>query len=118
MAGKREWTLIFAAVAGVLNWLVGFKFHGLSAGQAALWIAAISAVAGAVAAWRTRPVPPQVFTYAVTALAALAAGYGLHMSQAMVASTATVVLAILALVTRGQVSPVEEVRPAAAPTSG
>lgn len=110
---KPEWTLVFAAIAGFLNWLVGFKLDWLSPGQAAAWIAAISAVAAVVAAWKTRPVPPQVFTYAVTALAALGTAYGMHWSQEQVASFSTFVLAVMALLTRGQVSPVGSGQPPA-----
>src|SRR3954466_13111159 len=106
MNRRAEWTLVIAVIAGGLDWVAGFGWHALSPGQAAVWITVVNAVAGAVAAWKTRPITPQAFTYLIASLAALGAAYGLHVSQPHVASLSTFVLAVLALVTRGQVSPV------------
>jgi uncharacterized membrane protein YoaK (UPF0700 family) len=111
MGRKMEWTLVAAAIAAVLDWLVGFNFDGLSATQAAAVMVAINAVVGAVAAWRTRPIPPQVYTYLIASLAALGMAYGLHFSNEHVATFTAAVLAVLGLVTRHQVSPVEAVDP-------
>jgi hypothetical protein len=108
--GKREWTLWIAALAGVLNWLVGFKLDFLTAEQAALWIVAINAVAAVLAALKTRPIAPQAFTYAIATAASLLSAYGLSMNQEHVSTFSTAVLGVLALLTRGQVKPVEDVR--------
>lgn len=108
---KPEWTLIAAAIAAILNWLVGFGFDNLNAEQAALIMTAINAVAALVVAWRTRPVPPQIYTYLIASLAALAAAYGLEFSTQAVATFTAAVIAVLGLITRNQVSPVEAVDP-------
>lgn len=106
---KLEWTLMFAVIAGALNWLVGFKLDFLTADQAALWLVVINAVVGVVAALKTRPMPPQVFTYAIASFVALLTAYGLSFDQDQVASFSTLTLAVLALLTRGQVKPIEDV---------
>lgn len=106
---KAEWTLVIAAIAAGLNWLVGFQLDFLSADQAAAWIVVINAVAAVVAAWKTRPIPPQVFVYLISSGAALMLAYGLSVSQEHVASFTDLILAFLALLTRGQVSPASDV---------
>ena len=102
---KVSWALVSAAIVAVLNWLVGFGWSALSADQAAAIIAAINDVAGIVVAWRARPVSPSVFTLGISALAALGSAYGLHLSQQMVAAFASAVVAVLALVAHGHISP-------------
>lgn len=102
---KVSWALVMAAIAAVLNWVVGFQLTWLSATQAAAIIAAITAAQALVVALFTRPISPTVFTGAIAAFAGLLAAYGLHFSQQSVASFSTVVLAVLALVLHGQISP-------------
>jgi hypothetical protein len=104
----REWTLWTAAIAGLLQFFVGFGWDSLSAGQAAWINTAIGAVAGIVVAVKTRPVAPQAFTYALTSLAGLLAAYGMDLSQTMVTDANLLVLAFLALLTRAQVSPTSD----------
>jgi hypothetical protein len=111
---RMEWTLGIAAVAGVLNWIAGFGLDSLSPHQAALWIVVINAAAGALAAWRTRPIAPQAFVYLIASAAALMAAYGLSVTQEHVALFTNAILAVLALITRGQVTPVEHAREVAA----
>jgi hypothetical protein len=106
---KAEWTLIVGVIAAVLNWLVGFQLDFLSAHQAAAWMVAINAVAAVVAAWKTRPIPPQIFTYLIASLAALGGAYQLHFDQAQVGAFTAVILSVLALLTRSQVSPANDV---------
>lgn len=101
----REPTLWVAVVSGLLNLVVTFGFDWLTAEQAALWVAAINAVAGVVAALATRPVAPQAFTYLVTTVFAVGAAYGLDVSQEAVGAVNAVVLSVLALLTRVQVTP-------------
>jgi hypothetical protein len=106
-----EWSLLGAALAAILNWLVGFQWDSLSADQAAAIMAAVTAVVGAVVAWRTVPRAPQAFVYAVSALAALGTAYGAHWSQQSVALFTSALVAVLGLVVRWQVSPVDNVDP-------
>lgn len=111
MPRKPEWTLIAAALTALLNWGVGFGLDSLTAGQAAALMVAVNAVAATVVAWRTRPVPPNVYTYLIASLAALGAAYGLQFSQEHVGLFTSAVIAVLGLVTRNQVSPKEAVDP-------
>jgi hypothetical protein len=102
---KISWALVMAAITAVLNWLVGFQWTGLNAGQAAAIIAAISAVAGIVVALRTRPVSPSVFAFGIAAIVSLMSNYGMHFSQQGVAMFTTAFLALAALITHGVISP-------------
>lgn len=111
MNRKPEWTLVAAAAAATLNWLVGFQWDGLSAEQAALVMTAINAVAAVFTAWRTRPVPPNVWAYGVASLAAVGTAYGAHWTQESVALFTAAMVAVLGAVMRQQVSPVESVDP-------
>lgn len=100
----REPALIVSTISAVLSLIVTFNV-GLSGEQAGATVAIISALFGAVAAAATRPIAPAAFTAVVAAGAALLAAYGLNVSAEMVGATNAVVLAVLALLTRGQVSP-------------
>lgn len=104
----REYTLWIAFFAGLLNFLVGFKLPGLSVEQAAWIIAAVNAIAAAIAAWRTRPIAPQLWTYAATTVFGLLAAYGFNFTQEQISGFQLLLLAGLALWTRGQVSPSED----------
>jgi len=101
----REPALIIAVVAATLNWAVGFGFGGLTADKVSLINVVVNALAGCLAAWATRPIAPQAFTYAVTAIFGLISAYGLDFSSQQVSTTQMFVLALLTLITRGQVSP-------------
>jgi hypothetical protein len=103
----REPALWVGVLASVLSFLVTLNIHGLTDQQAALIVSGVNAIAAVVIAIRTRPIAPAVFTGAVSSLAALAVGYGLHVAPATVGALNLVVLSVLALVTRGQVSPTE-----------
>jgi asparagine N-glycosylation enzyme membrane subunit Stt3 len=103
----HEPALWVGVLASVLSFLVTLNIHGLTDQQAALFVTAVNAVAAVVVAIRTRPIAPAVFTGAVSSVAALAVGYGLHVAPATVGALNLVVLSVLALVTRGQVSPIE-----------
>ncbi|WP_256727277.1 hypothetical protein [Streptomyces acidiscabies] len=58
----------------------------------------------------TRPVAPSAFTGLVSAGVALLAAYGLNVSAETVGSLNACVLAVLGLITRGQVSPTAAVK--------
>lgn len=113
-----EWSLAVGAITAILDWLVGFGWSALSADQAALIVGAITALAGVVVALKTRPVAPGAFTYAISALAALLGGYGLHLSQQHVATFSAAFVAVLALVMRGHVAPVADVKSGAVARDG
>lgn len=106
----REPTLWIAAFTAVLNVLVGFRLDWLSPEQAA-WIGAFLNAGGAVwVAFKTKPVAPNVFSYAVSVLAGLLSAYGLNFTQEQVSSTQGLVLMMFVLISRGQVSPIEDAK--------
>jgi hypothetical protein len=105
---RREPALWLATLQAVLAAIVGFKFDWLTAEQAALWVSFVNVAIGAVMAWRTRPVAPSFFTTALSVAVTLMSAYGLHVSQEMVGTINMVIFAVVALLTRGQVSPEED----------
>lgn len=102
---RREPALLLNAAAALLGLVVTFGLDWLSAEQAALIVAALNALFGAATAALTRPIAPAAFTLLVSSLAALGAAYGLEYSQENVGALNVLVLAVLALLTRAQVSP-------------
>lgn len=111
MSFRREPTLVIGVVAAILSLIVSFGFDWMTAEQAALIIAALNGVLGVVNAVKVRPVAPAAFTYAVGAVAALLAAYGLNVGQETVGAINGLVLAVLMLLTRGQVTPAKDPRP-------
>lgn len=108
----REPTLLLQVAGAALALLVSFKFDQLSAEQAALIVAAISAVIGAFNAAVVRPIAPAAFTGLAGAAFALLAAYGFSVSQETVGAVQALVVTVLALVTRVQVTPRLDPRPA------
>lgn len=106
MNPRREPALIVGAISAALSLLVALNWHGLSSDQAALIVAAITAVGGVITALATRPVAPGAFTALIGAVAALAAGFGYHLDPAVVGAVGAAVAAVAALLTRHQVTPV------------
>jgi|SRR3954471_1427973 hypothetical protein len=102
----REPAAWIGVITATLAFLVSLNVSFLTTEQAALIVAAIVAIGGAVIAWRTTPRTPGAFTAVVSAFAALAAGYGLHVRPGVVGAVSGLILALLALDTRGQVTPV------------
>lgn len=103
----REPTLWLAFAVSVVSLLGTLGFRLLGPDQAALWNVAIMAVAAAITAFTVRPIAPAAFTYAVGALAQLGAAYGLNVTDPQLSMINALVIPALALLTRGQVSPVE-----------
>jgi pilus assembly protein TadC len=101
----REPTLILQSLSALLSVLVAFGLPNLSAEQAALIVAALSAGIGVANGLAVRPIAPAAFVGLVGAVAALLAGYGLEASQEVVGSVSAAVVSALALLTRGQVTP-------------
>jgi hypothetical protein len=102
---RFEPALWVGAVSAGLSLLVALGFHGLTADQATLIVAAITAVGGVITAVSTRPVAPAAFTALVVAVADLLAGFHFNVSAGTVGAINGVVLAVLTLLTRAQVSP-------------
>jgi len=102
----REPTLWIAVTTAFVNFLVGFNLDYLSSVQAAWICTVINAIGAILVAMSTRPIAPNVYTYALSAVAGLLGAYGLDLSQGMVTSTQSFVLVLFALVSRSQVSPV------------
>ncbi len=115
MRFNREPTLYLGVTSAVLGLAVTFGLDWLTAQQAALIVAACNASLGVINAIRVRPVAPAAFTYAVGAGAALLAGYGLDVSQETVGAVNGLVLAVLMLLTRAQVTPATTSGPAPDP---
>lgn len=103
----REPTLWLAVISSLIVLAGTFGLRWLDGAQAGLLVAAINAVAAAITAYAVRPVSPAIFTYAIGALVALAASYGLEVTNEQLATLNGVVVPVLALLTRGQVSPAE-----------
>jgi hypothetical protein len=101
----REPTLWLAVISSLIVLAGTFGLHLLSGQQAGLLVAAINAIAGAITAYAVRPISPAAFTYAIGAIVALAASYGLNVTAEQGAMLNGVVIPVLALLTRGQVSP-------------
>jgi hypothetical protein len=102
----REPTLILQSIGAALGIFVALGVPGLSAQQAALIIAFLTGVIAVVNAIAVRPIAPAAFIGLVGASAALLAAYGFDVSQPVVGAVSSAVVVFLALLTRGQVSPV------------
>jgi hypothetical protein len=100
---SREPAVWVGLIGSVLTSAAAINLPGLNAGQAAALVAAFSAV---VIAIRTRPVAPALFTAGFSALVAVLAEYGLHLSDAWVGFLTTLILGGFTLFgIRPQVSP-------------
>ncbi len=101
----REPTLWLAFLTALLSLAGTLGFRLLTPDLAELWNLAILAVAGAVTAFAVRPIAPAAFTYAVAAVAQLTAGYGLNLTPEQLGMIQALVVPVLALLTREQVTP-------------
>lgn len=106
MVPTREPALWIGVISGGLSLLVALQIGHLTSDQAALIVATITAVGGVITAAATRPIAPAAFTALVTAVADLLAGFHFDVSAGTVAAVNGLVLAVLTLVTRHQVTPV------------
>jgi hypothetical protein len=102
---RREPTLIITAIGTVLTLIAGYGLDFLSPDQAGLIIVVLNAGLGVWNALKVRPVQPAAFTYFIGVVATLIATYGIEMSQSQIANVNAVVLAVLALILRGNVTP-------------
>ncbi len=101
----REPALFIGAISAALSLAVTLGV-GLTANQAGGWTAVISGASAAVTAVATRPIAPAAFTGLVTVSADLLSAYHYDLSASTVAAVNGTVIAVLTLLTRGQVSPV------------
>ena len=101
----HEPTLFIAAITSLLSVAGTFGWHLLSADQAAVWVLAINAIAGIVNALLVRPVSPVAFTYAIPIFVSLGAAYGFEIPEDTIFMINAAVVPVLALMTRGQVTP-------------
>lgn len=106
MLPTREPALYIGVISAALSLLVALQVGSLTSDQAALIVAAITALGGVATAIATRPVAPAAFTALVTAVADLLAGFHFSVSAGTVAAVNGLVLAVLTLITRHQVTPV------------
>lgn len=100
----NEPALITGVLSAALSLVVTLGI-GLSADQAGAWVAVITAAFAVATAVMTRPIAPAAFTGLVTVVAVLLAAYHFDVSGGTVAAVNGTVLAVLTLLTRGQVSP-------------
>jgi hypothetical protein len=107
----REPVVILNTLSAVLGLIVSLGFTGLTAEQAGVIVALVSAILGGIAAAMTRPIAPQAFTAIVAAGATAVAAFGYEVSQETVGAINTLVLAVLTLLTRVQVTPSKPAAP-------
>jgi hypothetical protein len=108
----REPALWLAVVAAALGLLAVPDVGVLSVIQAGLWIAVVNGVVGVATAVLTRPIAPSAFTYLIGAGVALWNEYFRDVSDAFTAQANILVLAVLVLLTRDQVTPIASIDPA------
>jgi hypothetical protein len=107
----REPALWIATLAALLSIAVTFNVPGLSLNQAAAITGVLTAGAGIVTAIKTRPIAVPMFTGFVGAAVILAAAYGFHVSAESVGAIQAAVTAVLVLIARGHITPVDDPRP-------
>jgi hypothetical protein len=109
MGGKfRDPTLLIQFLASILGVVVALNV-GLSDEQAALWLAGINALFGAINAVFVRPIAPAMFTGLVSAAAAIVAAYGFEIRPELLAAiNFAVVNGIALFFTRPNVTPVSD----------
>ena len=107
----REPALVVGFIAAVISALVALNLPGVSAEVGA---ALTTFIGGIVIAVTTRPWAPGLFAGLVASGAALLAGWGMHVTDAQVATISALVMAGFALfAVRPQVTPVRDAVPIA-----
>lgn len=101
----REPVVILNAVQAVLLFAVAAGIPYITEDAVPLIVAALGAAFGAVQAAMVRPIAPAAFTGVVTTLAPLLSYYGVGVSEELVVAVNGAIVAVLALITRQQVSP-------------
>jgi hypothetical protein len=101
----REPTLWIAVISSLVILIGTFGLRFINGDQAALMVVVINAAFGALNAYTVRPISPVAFTYFIGAVVALFGSYGLNLPAETVAAINAAVIPILALLSRGQVTP-------------
>ena len=101
----REPTLWIAFINSVIVILGTVGLKAINQEQAGAFVVVVNAIFAAVNAFAVRPISPVTFTYAIGSLVALAGSYGLQFPPETIAAINTAVVPILALLSRGQVTP-------------
>lgn len=104
---RTEPVAVLNTLAAILGLVVSLGITPLTAEMAGAIVAFVTAVLGGIAAAKTRPIAPQAFTAIVAAGAVLVATFGYEVSQEVIGGVNGVVLAVLTLLTRVQVTPKE-----------
>ncbi len=102
----RNPTLWLGVIYALLTTVGTLGLAHFTGTEAALTNAFIAAIVGCVNAYTVRPVSPVAFTYAIACLVSLLAAYGVVIPDATLAAVNALVVPILALVSRNQVSPI------------
>lgn len=102
---KFEPTLVLQTLAALLTFMVTFGLPFLNAEQAGAIVAVLAAFIGVYNAVKVRPIAPAAFQALITVGVALLSTYGLHFSQQGIGALQVLVVAVIAMLTRGQVSP-------------
>lgn len=103
----REPTLWIAALNAAIMIIGTVGLKAISIEQAGLFVVVVNAIFAVINAFAVRPISPVTFTYAIGAIVALMASYGLNLPTETVAGINMAVVPILALLARGQVTPAE-----------
>lgn len=103
----REPTLWLAFINAGIVILGTIGLKAINQEQAGLFVVVLNAVFAAVNAFAVRPISPVTFTYAIGSIVALAGSYGLQLPAETVAAINTAVIPVLALLSRGQVTPAD-----------
>lgn len=103
----REPTLWIAVLNSIVMLIGTLGFGFLTGPQAVVIVVAINALFAAVNAYAVRPISPVAFTYAIGSIVSVLGAYNLNIPEATVGAINALVIPILALITRNQVSPQE-----------
>jgi uncharacterized membrane protein len=104
---QREPTLWLAFINAVIVVIGTVGLKAIDQEQAGLFVVVTNAIFAAVNAFAVRPVSPVTFTYAIGAVVALVGSYGFTLPPETVGAVNLAVIPVLALLTRGQVTPAE-----------
>ena len=105
MKWSREPAAWGAAIVALVSALAAFDFPLFNGAHEPFVIAVVDAVVGLVVAFSVRPFAPSAVTYLITAVAALAAAYGVNVPADYVSGLNGMVIAFVFALTRVQQTP-------------
>jgi hypothetical protein len=109
LSPRREPAQYALLVSAILAVVVATKATSLTADQATLIVAALMAIGAVVAAVFTRPLAPAAFLAVSAPVAALIAGFGYNVAPDLLAGINGLIMVLVGLLIRMQVSPVTAV---------